>query len=52
LRIFENRVLRKIFEPERQRGSNKRVKKIGNNKELYDLHYSSDVIRWIKSRRM
>jgi hypothetical protein len=50
LRVFENRVLRKIFEPKRDEvtGDWRRL----HNKELHDL-YSSPVIMWvIKSRRM
>jgi len=50
LRVFENRVLRRIFEP-------KRDEVIGgwislHNEELNDLYCSPNIIRVIKSRRM
>jgi hypothetical protein len=50
LRVFENRVLRRIFDP-------KRVKRKGDSRKLHneDLHnsYSSpNIIRMIKSGRM
>jgi hypothetical protein len=50
LRVFENRVLRKIFGP-------KRNEVIGgwrnlHNEELRNLHCSTSIIRIIKSRRM
>jgi hypothetical protein len=43
LRVFENRVLRKIFGPKRWKL---------HNEELHDLYSSSSIIRIIKSRRM
>jgi hypothetical protein len=49
VRVFENRVLRRIFEPKRNevtRGWRKL-----HNEELHKL-YSSSIIRMIKSRRM
>jgi hypothetical protein len=50
LRVFENRVLRRVFGP-------KRVKATGewrklHNKELHDLYSSPSIIRIIKSWRM
>jgi hypothetical protein len=48
LRVFENRVLRKIF-------GHKRVEVTGewtklHNEELHNLYSSSDIIRQVKSR--
>jgi hypothetical protein len=49
LRVFENRVLRKIFGPEREEdGSWRKL----HNDELYSLYFSSNIFRVIKSRRM
>ena len=50
LRVFENRVLRRIFGPERDEvtGEWRKV----HNKELYDLYCTPNVIRVIKLRRM
>jgi hypothetical protein len=50
LRVFENRVLRRIFVP-------KAVEVTGgcrklHNEELHNLYSSSSIIRIIKSRRM
>jgi hypothetical protein len=49
LRVFENRVVRRMFGP-------KRDEMIGwkklHNEELHNLHSSSSTIRRIKSRRM
>jgi hypothetical protein len=45
LRVFENRVLRRIF------GLKRNEKKL-HNKELHNLHSSPSIIRMIKSRRM
>jgi hypothetical protein len=50
LRVFENRVLRRIFGPKRDEvtgGSSKL-----HNEELRDLYSSPSIIRIIKSRRM
>ena len=48
LRVFENRVLRRIFGPKRDEvtGEWRRL----HNEELYDLYSSPDIIRLTKSR--
>jgi hypothetical protein len=50
LRVFENRVLRRIFGPKRDEvtGEWRRL----HNEELYALYSSPDIIRVIKSRRL
>ena len=50
LRMFENRVLRKIFWPKSNnvRGEWRRIR----NEELHNLYYSGNIIRVTKSRRM
>jgi hypothetical protein len=50
LRVFENRVLRRIFGPKRDRvmGGWRKL----HNEELHDLYCSPSIIRIIKSRRM
>jgi hypothetical protein len=50
LRVFENRVLRKIFLPKRDEVTGK-CRKL-HNEELRDLYSSPSIIRIIKSRRM
>jgi hypothetical protein len=50
LRVFENRVLRRIFGPKRDEVTGDWRKL--HNKELYDLYSSPSIIRIIKSRRM
>jgi hypothetical protein len=50
LRVSENRVLRKIFGPKRDKVSSG-WRKV-HNEELHNLHYSPSIIRMIKSRRM
>jgi hypothetical protein len=50
LRVFENRVLRGIFGPKRDEGTEE-WKKLHSG-ELHNLYSSSDIIRQIKSRRM
>jgi hypothetical protein len=48
LRVFENRVLRRIFGPKREDGSCRKL----HNDELHNLHSSPNIVRIIKSRRM
>jgi hypothetical protein len=50
LRVFENRVLRRIFGPKRD-GVTGDWRKL-HNEELHNLYSSPSVIRMIKSRRM
>jgi hypothetical protein len=49
LRVFEKRVLRKIYGPKREEdGSWRKL----HNDELHDLYSSQNIVRVIKSRRM
>jgi hypothetical protein len=49
LRVFENRVLRRIFGPKRKEdGSWRKL----HNDELHGLYSSPNIVRVIKSRRM
>jgi hypothetical protein len=50
LRVFENKVLRRIFGSKRDEvtGEWRRL----HNEELYALYSSSNIIRVIKSRRL
>jgi hypothetical protein len=49
LRVFENRVLRRIFGPKREEdGSWRKL----HNDELQSLYFSTNIVRVIKSRRM
>jgi hypothetical protein len=50
LRVFENRVLRRIFEPKRDEVTVEWIKL--HNEEFRDLYSSPSIIRIIKSRRM
>jgi len=48
--VFENRVLRRVFGPERDEVTGKR-RKI-HNEELNDLYCSPNIVRVVKSRRV
>ena len=49
LRVFENRILRRIFGPKRdENGEWRRL----HNEELHSLYRSPDIVRVIKSRRL
>jgi hypothetical protein len=49
LRVFENRVLRRIFGPKREEdGSWRKL----HNDELHNLYSSPNIVMVIKSRRM
>jgi hypothetical protein len=50
MRVFENRVLRRISGPERNgvTGGSRKL----HNEELHNLYSSPSIIRIIKSRRM
>jgi hypothetical protein len=50
LRVFENRILRRIFGPKSDEVTGEWRKL--HNEELHILYSSSDIIRQIKSRRM
>jgi len=50
LRVFENRVLRRIFGPKRDEVTGEWRKL--HNQELNDRYSSPSIIRMIKSRRM
>jgi hypothetical protein len=50
LRVFENRVLRRIFGP--KRGEVTEEWRRLHNKELYALYSSPNIIRVIKSKRL
>jgi hypothetical protein len=50
LRVFENRVLRRIFGPNRSEVTGDWRKL--HNKEFHNLYSSPNIIRMIKSRRM
>jgi hypothetical protein len=50
LRVFENRVLRRIFGPKMDEVIGGWSKQL--NEELHKLHSSSNIIRMIKQRRM
>jgi hypothetical protein len=47
LRVFENKVMRRIFEPKRDEVTGGRRKL--HNEELHDLYSSPSIIRIIKS---
>ena len=49
LRLFESRIVRRIFEPKRdENGKWRRL----HNEELYSLYRSPHIVRVIKSRRL
>jgi hypothetical protein len=50
LRVFENKVLRRIFGPKRDEvtGGSRKL----HNEELHNLYSSPSIIRMIKLRRM
>jgi hypothetical protein len=50
LRVFENRVLRKIFGPKRDEVTKDWRRQ--HNKKLYDLYSTPNIIQVIKSRRL
>ena len=50
LRVFEHRVLRRIFGPKRD-GETGEWRKL-HNEELNDLYCSPNIVRVVKSRRM
>jgi hypothetical protein len=50
LRVFENKVLRRIFGPKRDDVTGEWTKL--HNEELHTLYSSPNIIRMIKSRRM
>jgi hypothetical protein len=49
LRVFENRVLRRIFGPKREEDGSRRKL---HNDELHSLYSSPNIVRVIESRRM
>ena len=49
LRVFENRILRRIFGPKRDENGEWRMLL---NEELHSLYYSPNIVRVIKSRRL
>ena len=50
LRVFENKVLRKVFGPKRDEVTGERRKL--HNKELNDLYSLPNIVRVVNSRRM
>jgi hypothetical protein len=50
LRVFKNRVLRRLFGPKRDEVTGEWRKL--HNEELHSLYSSPDIIRQVKSRRM
>ena len=50
LRVFENRLLRRVFGPKRDEVTGKRRKL--HNEELRDLYFLLNIVRVVKSRRL
>jgi hypothetical protein len=50
LKVFENRVLKRIFRPKREKATGGWRKP--HNEDLHNLYYSPKIIRMTKSRRM
>ena len=50
LRVFENRVLRRVFGPKRDEVTGEWRKL--HNEELRDIHYLPNIVRVVKARRM
>jgi hypothetical protein len=50
LRVFENRVLRRVFGPKRDEVTGEWRKQY--NEELNDLYYLPNIVQVVKSRRM
>jgi len=50
LRVFESRLLRRIFGPKREEVTG--GWRILHNEELHDVYTSLNIVRVIKSRRM
>jgi hypothetical protein len=50
LRVFENKVLRRILEPKRDEVTGQQRRP--HNEKLYALYFLPDIIRVIKSRRL
>jgi hypothetical protein len=50
LRVFEKRVLRKIFGPKKEEGTGEWRRL--HNEQLYDLYSSPNIIRMIESRKL
>jgi hypothetical protein len=50
VRVFENRVMRRIFGPKRVEMKGGWIK--FHNEELHNLYFSSDIIKIINARRM
>ena len=49
LRVFENRILRRVFGPKMDK--NGKLRRL-QNKELHSLYRSPNIVRVIKSRRL